>query len=243
MKTKTKKQSLKNNSRPLPKSLSPNYLFNFLEGSMLELSDLDDFLCQGGDIHSRNEKGETLVHVASRQMDSEALNALLKAGARARVIDKNRQTPLHWAVFWNQESLLTPLLQAGANVNAQDEEGLSPLMKMVKLEGWNASSQQKKNRLEKNLIHLLKYPSFLDIADRQGWTALHHAAFSGHIRPAELLIENGATSALWDFNNTLPRDLIEMHHFGMLKDWLSMEERNQFQKLPMAKEAEISSRL
>lgn len=210
---------------------------------MLEMEDLEDFLCQGGDIHQRNEKGETLVQAATRNMDADALSILLDAGARARVVDSARQTPLHWAVFWNQPRLIDRLLLAGASVDAQDNEGLTPLMRLVQNGGWTSTSQTKKARLSSNLNHLLSYPCNLNLADVQGWTALHHAASIGNLEGASALIHQGASPVLWDLTNALPQDLCQKNHPHLMAQWLAIEEQHRFAKLPQALASDAQPRL
>lgn len=231
------------NSITTPHWGSAQHLFSFLEGGLLELTDLNEFLCQGGNIHCRNEKGETLIHVACRVMDVQALLMLLAAGGRARVVDKDRQTPLHWAVAWNQSLLIDPLLKAGAKVDAQNKEGVTPLMKLIQDKGWHENSESKKHRLQTNLDKLLSYASNLNLADEQGWTALHYAGYYGHLLPVSKLLKKGASPVLWDTASQIPKDLIQKNHPQLWDAWLSLEEQYRLSLLPNAIGSNVSQRL
>lgn len=220
-----------------------NHLFSFIEGNMLEEGDVEDFLCQGGNLHQRNSKGETLAHVAVRAHDIDVLKVLLAAGARARVVDHERLTPLHWAVKLNDIRLIEPLLSAGARVDAQNDEGITPLMRLCADERWHSPSTATQSRLTGSLQLLLRYPFNPGVADAQGWTALHHAAARGNLVPARLLLEAGVTPGLWDLASRQASELLALHHPGMVEEWQAMEERQRLSVLPAAAPVHPAPRL
>jgi outer membrane protein OmpA-like peptidoglycan-associated protein len=56
----------------------------------------------------------------------EALNILLRAGARVNAPDEYGATPLHWAAWAGRHSLAKQLLNNGANCQARDFKGRTP---------------------------------------------------------------------------------------------------------------------
>eukprot|EP01117_Protostelium_nocturnum_P010683 TRINITY_DN3846_c0_g1_i1.p1 TRINITY_DN3846_c0_g1~~TRINITY_DN3846_c0_g1_i1.p1 ORF type:complete len:119 (-),score=51.98 TRINITY_DN3846_c0_g1_i1:232-588(-) len=48
-----------------------------------------------------------------------------------KTTDGNQRTPLHWAADFNQVSVIEYLLSKGADVNAKDKYGITPLLAAV----------------------------------------------------------------------------------------------------------------
>ena len=57
------------------------------------------------------------------------------------------------------------------------------------------------------VIMLLQSGADVTVKDKQGWTALHHAAVSGHEQIVELLIHHGADSSAKNNKGLTPEDL------------------------------------
>ena len=83
----------------------------------------------GADVHVRDKKGNTLLHLAARfSKVQEVVAALTKAGADVNARRKNGWTPLHAAaVYGGYWPVSAALLKAGADVNAVDRSGWTPL--------------------------------------------------------------------------------------------------------------------
>jgi ankyrin repeat protein len=92
------------------------------------------FLDDGFPVNAGNEVGYTALMGAARGASVDVTRFLLSRGARAMLADKRGYTALHWAVAQpvrdssRQVSCLCALLDAGAAPNAQNEEGITPLM-------------------------------------------------------------------------------------------------------------------
>jgi ankyrin repeat protein len=74
---------------------------------------------------------ETLLHVASRQGNVELIEYIIKLYFEHNIdldtVDKDGTTPLHMAVYYHCMPAIKCLLQAGANLYAQDKTGNSAL--------------------------------------------------------------------------------------------------------------------
>ena len=84
----------------------------------------------GGDLDWRCEDcmGETLLHMAALHGDIEGAQFLLQHGADPNSTTVARgNTPLHYAVMGDQPGVTLVLLQGGANPEAPDRQGITPL--------------------------------------------------------------------------------------------------------------------
>lgn len=95
--------------------------------------------------------------------------------ALLEVRNSQGQTPLMYAVYKNNETLAKALIEAGANVNAQDNIQDSPFL--------YAGAEGQYEILKLALSHGAKF----DIYNRYGGTALIPAAEKGHIKNVRLL--------------------------------------------------------
>lgn len=98
----------------------------------------------------------------------------------ARAIDVDGTTPLHWAVYRDDEQEVRRLIKAGADVNARNDYGSTPLSEAavagnVKVIRW-----------------LLEAGAEVDGANHDGQTPLMIISRTGNVEAAELLIRHGA---------------------------------------------------
>lgn len=90
-------------------------------------------LLQGADPNAWNEYGETALHQAAVSGTATAVKVLLAAGAEVQHRDRTGSTALHEAVganFMLHEidlyiETITALLDAGADINARNDDGTS----------------------------------------------------------------------------------------------------------------------
>ena len=82
---------------------------------------------RGAEVNSRNNKGETPLHILVTYMSEKLLVLFLKLGADVNAKDNQGQTPLHMAVLFSRSDLVPHLVKHGAWINKPDEQGRTPL--------------------------------------------------------------------------------------------------------------------
>ncbi len=110
-----------------------------------------------------NDKMRTALHRSATTPRPAITRALIALGAPLEKRDANNQTPLHLAVSAKQADAFKVLLDAGADINAQDKDGDTVLM---------FAPQVKADR--QLYMLLLNAPGIdLNIVNKSGKTALH----------------------------------------------------------------------
>ena len=71
--------------------------------------------------------GEPSLALAVKNRDEAAATALLQQRADVNLALPDGATALHWAVHWNDPTMVDRLIRAGANVNAANRFGATPL--------------------------------------------------------------------------------------------------------------------
>ena len=123
------------------------------------------------------------LHEAVRQGDLEAATRLLEAGACAHSPSGSYSTPLLTvAVHLGDEDMVTVLLAHGANIDAQDTFGNTPLF-------WAAGVPSTPPEISGVLLSAGADPN---VRNRMGATALWNAALMGRVEVIGLLIRYGA---------------------------------------------------
>ncbi len=114
--------------------------------------------------------------------------------------DKMGKTPLFFAVNRGRKELVDLLLNAGADVHAQDITGLTPLHAAA---WWN-----KKEEAER----LLAAGASLEQRDVFGDTPLHIAAIQGRTEMVVFLVEKGADLSAQNNDGRTALDLARYYH-------------------------------
>jgi ankyrin repeat protein len=92
-----------------------------------------ELLRRGADINSKNRRGITPLIIAIEDRDYPMVKFLLDAGADPNVRDNNKKSVLALTVTSNQGNIeiVRELLKHGADINAQDRYGNTPLMEAI----------------------------------------------------------------------------------------------------------------
>jgi serine/threonine-protein phosphatase 6 regulatory ankyrin repeat subunit B len=154
-------------------------------------------LDHGANAKLKTTLGETVLHLVSRgeyySQDHGAgiTRLLLEHGVDLDVQNKFLDTALHWAADKGRLEITQLLLDHGANPNLASERGLRPLDIVVSNGQYN--SQERAVDIAQLL---LERGVDVNAPQKNGWTALHWAAFSGNVKAAQLLLDHGANANL-----------------------------------------------
>ncbi len=157
-------------------------------------------LAAGADVNRADASGTTALHCAVILHEHEGIRCLLAAGANVHARQgKARLTPLHRAAGQpeDEDKLIPPLLAAGADPNARDAKGRTPLHAAAEL-----------HRSE-GIRLLLAAGADVNAQDEEGNTPMHIACESGGPDAAiHLLREAGADVTLRNKAGELPKKLV-----------------------------------
>jgi ankyrin len=140
---------------------------------------------------------------ATKNVDKDAVRALVKEGANVNAADTDGTTALHWASYRDDVETADLLIRAGANVNAANDLGATPL--------WAASQ----NGSEAMVRRLLAAGANPNAALLLGETPIMVASRSGHAAVVELLAvktanvnaraARGQTALMWAVSQKHPQ--------------------------------------
>jgi ankyrin len=132
----------------------------------------------GPDTSERDAHGNTPLHLAAKQGDTDRVAALIAAGANVKAVAYNRYTPLHLAAWGGKAEPIKLLLAKGADPLALDYDCRTPLH--------YASTKAAVDAL-------LAAGVAVDVRWTPWWrTPLLDAAMHGFAEAAEALLDHGA---------------------------------------------------
>ena len=165
-------------------------------------------LNHGADPNMQNQNNTTALHCACYNQITVGVELLLAHGADPSLRGIKKATPLIFACVQGSAScimdpsILVLLLSAGADPNAQSDEGSTALIIAAHCD------------YKDGVIVLLNAGANVNIQNEFGTTALHGAALYGFLSISELLIASGAQISISDTSGKTPLDyaLDKNHH-------------------------------
>ncbi|MBS2040152.1 ankyrin repeat domain-containing protein [bacterium] len=130
-------------------------------------------------MNARDATGWGPLHWATFVGRDDIVRWLLQKGAEVSR-PEDRVHPLHVAAAWGKRESLLELLDAGADLNARDPRGWTPLF-------WCAFAGK-----TKLMEALIKRGADVNLRDDHGRTPLHVAAEAGHLSTVAALVGSGA---------------------------------------------------
>lgn len=156
---------------------APEFLSNGTKATALmyaarsgDIRTMQMLIDKGIDVNAATTSGNTALCDAVSARDLRAVRLLIGHGARVNfTFGPTKQTPLIWAAFQEAPAIVEELLTAGADVNAKDALGSTPLV-------WAAMSERDDTR---TVSALLQAGASVDVRTAMGETPLTWAKRRG----------------------------------------------------------------
>lgn len=153
-------------------------------------NNLDSYLMEnktsGADqILTDNDDGDSLINAAIKAKANKCVALLLSNGANLNIKSLDGRTTLHNACIYGNSTMITQLINAGADTSELDVNGHPALFYSIKYNDYNMTN------------YLLSLnPSMINVVDKQGNTPLHILfAYGKDVgRISKLLLNNGLNS-------------------------------------------------
>ncbi|MEC9484789.1 MAG: ankyrin repeat domain-containing protein [Candidatus Izemoplasma sp.] len=171
-----------------------------------------EYVKHNHDIHIKDQRQQTLLHLAVRNKAYEAIQLLLELEIDVNAKDKFGDTALHIATHMGSRQIINYLLHKKIDLNVQNQSKERPLHKaclkgnreivaLLLEEGADihvfdeqrVSVIQKaiKSKSLKLVKQLVKAGALINTTDREGMTSLHYAAKYGTVDIVKYLLELG----------------------------------------------------
>ena len=173
-----------------------------------QVDEIRGLLAKGADVNAKEtEKGDTALHYAAVDGNTEIANILVANGADINMKDNDGNTALHRAVLMDYKEMVKLLIAAGADINAQCNYGWTPLQ-IAATYGPESVARV-----------LLENGAKVDLPNSFGETPLHNAVFEGDLNIAQLLLNKGANVNAKDNEGCTSLDVVNINwKFGFFSE-------------------------
>ncbi|KAI5855420.1 ankyrin repeat-containing domain protein [Tricharina praecox] len=147
-----------------------------------------------------------------------AVLTLIKKGVNVNTSKEFNETPLHHAARWGYTSLIRPLVEAGADIEARTlSSWCTPLWVASHCAGWE-DPRRKRNTLEA-IRELVALGADIEAKDfKSDLTCLMEAIESGYVKAVPVLLGCGASTKV---KGKRGRNEPQPLHFALRKGWLA----------------------
>ena len=150
-------------------------------------------LSKGANVNAVASHGATPLKNSLMRRSVESALILLDANPDINIFDRQSgYKPIHYASALDLLPIIDRLIQMGANLNENSEEGCSPLLAAVR-----------NSRIEATR-HLIELGADIDKSDNYGFNPILAAAQSNEMEILHLLLERGANPNSRDINQRTP---------------------------------------
>ncbi|PKS09158.1 hypothetical protein jhhlp_003772 [Lomentospora prolificans] len=180
-------------------------------------------------------RGQTALHLAAENGNSEIVKLLLEQGASPNVRNSRNQTPLHCAAYDGHDSIVAVLL-----IHTENNSGNQEVAESLHLETNGASKGNDTSTdigvSDENSVRLNPSDQAqLNIQDIDGQTPLHLAAQKGHKRVVDVLIRYKASLCAIDKNGQTALQIAARNGYAEIVEALLLVcERRQQSELDSA---------
>ena len=151
-----------------------------------------------------SSRGDTLLTLAARAGNSEAVRLLMQEGAKVEARSRYEATPLYIACQENRPAIVKILLDSKALVHSEQDGALTPLM-VAAHQGSAECVQLLLASKQKGIKEIIDLPS-----QDHGLTPLLRAAFAGHSEVVRHLLDAGASVNVADRDGATPLVLVRV---------------------------------
>ena len=178
------------------------------------VAEIGTLVSAGNDINARDSYGRTPLHVATFARQRDAISALIAAGARTDLLERDRYDAVTIAAVADDEDTLHVLLSLGASARLTTSRYDGTALIAAAHLGHDGVVRQ-----------LIAAGASLDHVNNLHWTALIESIVLGdggrrHVETLRALVEAGANTQLADRNGATPLTLAKARNYQAMVEIL-----------------------